>query len=152
MTPRTRTDGGGQALTEFALVLPILLLMLFGLIDIGRYVYLANALNQASREGARVGSVAGWNVTCPAAGETRETCIIATVTGRIAGGAGAPAVTASCERQTGGGVITVPASDCQGTDLLSVQSTVGYTMLTPLIAQLIGPVQISGLAQVTVQS
>ena len=47
----------GQALVEFALVIPIFLLMLFGLIDIGRLVYLNATLSQAAREGARVGSV-----------------------------------------------------------------------------------------------
>ena len=48
----------GQALVEFALVLPIFLLLLFGLIDVGRLVYTWNALNQAAREGARYGRTA----------------------------------------------------------------------------------------------
>ena len=47
----------GQALVEFALVIPIFLLMLFGLIDVARLVYLNSTLSQAAREGARVGSV-----------------------------------------------------------------------------------------------
>lgn len=51
----------GQALVEFALVLPVFLLVLFGLIDVGRYVYMNSTLSQAAREGARVGAVqAGW--------------------------------------------------------------------------------------------
>ena len=39
---RRRSDGSGQALVEFALVLPIFMLLLFGLIDGGRYVYMSN--------------------------------------------------------------------------------------------------------------
>jgi hypothetical protein len=51
----------GQTLVEFALVLPIFLLMLFGVIDGGRYVFVNSTLSNAAREGARLGSVeASW--------------------------------------------------------------------------------------------
>jgi len=43
-----------QALIEFALVSPILLLLLFGVIDIGRAIFYYDTLNHAAREGARV--------------------------------------------------------------------------------------------------
>lgn len=56
-----RSTGRGQGLVEFALVLPVFLLILFGLIDVGRYVYLNSVLSQAAREAARVGAAeAGW--------------------------------------------------------------------------------------------
>ena len=51
----------GQALVEFALVLPVFLMILFGIIDGGRYVFQNNVLSQAAREGARVAAAeAGW--------------------------------------------------------------------------------------------
>ena len=51
----------GQSLVEFALALPIFMLLLFGLIDMGRYVYLNSTLSQAAREAARVAAVeASW--------------------------------------------------------------------------------------------
>ena len=51
----------GQGLVEFALVLPIFLLLIFGVIDGGRYVYVNSTLSNAAREGARLGSVeASW--------------------------------------------------------------------------------------------
>ena len=43
-----------QALIEFALVSPVLLLLMFGIIDIGRAVFYYDTLNHAVREGARV--------------------------------------------------------------------------------------------------
>ena len=43
-----------QALIEFALVSPVLLLLLFGVIDIGRAIFYYDTLNHAAREGARV--------------------------------------------------------------------------------------------------
>jgi Flp pilus assembly protein TadG len=43
-----------QALIEFALVSPVLLLLTFGVVDIGRAVFYYDTLNHAAREGARV--------------------------------------------------------------------------------------------------
>ena len=42
-----------QALIEFALVSPVLLLLLFGVIDLGRAIFYYDTLNHAAREGAR---------------------------------------------------------------------------------------------------
>ena len=54
---RRRRRGRGQALVEFALVFPLLMLLVFALIDLGRVVYTHNAIAEAAREGARWGSV-----------------------------------------------------------------------------------------------
>ena len=51
----------GQALAEFALVAPIFFLILFSIIDFGRYVYYVQILNNAAREGARYAIVHGSN-------------------------------------------------------------------------------------------
>src|SRR6188472_2359657 len=51
----------GQSLVEFAMVLPILLLVVFGVFDVGRLVYTNSVLSQAAREGARLASTeAAW--------------------------------------------------------------------------------------------
>jgi TadE-like protein len=42
-----------QSLVEFALVAPILILLLFGIIDFGRVIYTYITINQAVNEGAR---------------------------------------------------------------------------------------------------
>ena len=58
---RRRSTARGQALVEFALVLPVFLMLLFGLIDGGRYVFMNNVQSQAAREGARVAAAeASW--------------------------------------------------------------------------------------------
>ena len=46
----------GQALVEFAMVLPLMLLMLFALVDFGRAFYSWLLITNAAREGARVGA------------------------------------------------------------------------------------------------
>jgi len=45
-----------QAMAEFALALPILLLVLYGVIETGRAVFMYASVNNASREAARFGS------------------------------------------------------------------------------------------------
>jgi len=47
----------GQALIEFALVLPLLLVVLFGVTEFGRAIMTTNVLNTAAREGARLAAV-----------------------------------------------------------------------------------------------
>jgi Flp pilus assembly protein TadG len=61
-------DQRGQALVEFALVVPVFLLAVFGLIDVGRLVYTNSALSQAAREGARLAAteVGSIGATLPA--------------------------------------------------------------------------------------
>ena len=47
----------GNAVIEFALTLPILLLVVFGITELGRMIMTTNVLNTASREGARFAAV-----------------------------------------------------------------------------------------------
>lgn len=56
-----RGQEGGQTLVEFAFVLPVFLLVVFGLVDVGRLVYTNATLSQAAREGARLAAAeARW--------------------------------------------------------------------------------------------
>ena len=147
--------GRGQALVEFALVFPVFLLVLFGLVDVGRYVYVANALNQASREGARVGSVEQWQYSCPASvgSPDRFTCTRAITLGRLAGAPANVAVTVKCWTVAAGGALAeVTAPNCFQNDLLTVQATApNFTFLTPGIGRILGTPTISGLTQAAVQ-
>lgn len=55
----------GQALVEFAFVLPVFLLLVYSIIEFGRYVYTVQILNNAAREGARYAIVHGSTSLCP---------------------------------------------------------------------------------------
>lgn len=61
--PRTR----GQGLAEFALVLPVFVLLVLGVTDVGRVVWATTSLNSAAREGARFAIVHGGTASgqCP---------------------------------------------------------------------------------------
>jgi hypothetical protein len=56
-----RRKRAGQALTEFALVAPWFFLLLFGIIEAGRFMLYYETLNNATREGARYAIVNGAN-------------------------------------------------------------------------------------------
>jgi Flp pilus assembly protein TadG len=50
---RFRRDTAGGAAVEFALVLPVLLLLLMGILDFGRALFIHHVVTDASREAAR---------------------------------------------------------------------------------------------------
>lgn len=60
---RTRHRGAraerGAAAVEFAIVLTVLLLILLGIIDFGRLLFVSQAVKSASREGARTAVING---------------------------------------------------------------------------------------------
>jgi len=61
MTRRRQRERGASAV-EFALVLPVLLLVIGGIIDFGRMFYAQNVVGNAAREGARMISL-GYPIT-----------------------------------------------------------------------------------------
>jgi TadE-like protein len=63
MSHRPRSTG--QALVEFALVVPIFLVLLLGIFDFGRVVWASNSLASAAREGARFAIVHGGSPMDP---------------------------------------------------------------------------------------
>lgn len=55
----------GQALVEFALVAPLFFLLVFAIIEAGRFILYYETLSNATREGARYAIVHGSNSSCP---------------------------------------------------------------------------------------
>ncbi len=53
----TNNSQPAQSLIEFALILPILTLIIFGIFDLGWAVYASNTIADAAREGARKGII-----------------------------------------------------------------------------------------------
>lgn len=54
-----RRDKEGQGMVEFALIFPILLLLVLGIFEFGRLIFIYSATATASREAVRYGSAAG---------------------------------------------------------------------------------------------
>lgn len=62
---QARRRGRGQALTEFALVFPLFLLVLFSLLVLGLYVFYNQQLANAARESARYAAIHSTTAQCP---------------------------------------------------------------------------------------
>ena len=58
---RFRKNQKGQTLVEFALILPIIIIILFGITEFGRAFYSYIVITNAAREGARAGVVGKSN-------------------------------------------------------------------------------------------
>ncbi len=56
MKPSGRRKQSGQALIELAFVLPVLMLLALGVIEVGRYSYIAILIGNAARAGAAYGA------------------------------------------------------------------------------------------------
>ena len=136
--PAQRRRSRGQALAEFALAIPLFVLLLFGLIDIGRLVYVNNAISQAAREGARYGAVQARSATV--ASRTGIEAHTVTVMAAVP----QPTVSATCERNG------AAVGACRSTDLLVVSVSSPVDMFTPVIGQLVGTVNVNSTARVTV--
>jgi Flp pilus assembly protein TadG len=123
--PRDR----GAAAVEFALLLPVLLLLIFGIIDFGRALNAQITLTQAAREGARLEALGELNV----------------VTRTQTAATGLSPVTVTI-------VDTCPAGAGAGVDAV-VQTSYNFSFITPVgaVASLFGGT-ISSSLTLTAQS
>jgi Flp pilus assembly protein TadG len=143
-----RCRAAGQALVEFALVAPIFFLMLFSIIEFGRYVYSVQILNEAAREGARYAIVHGSESLCPSGrmpGVTQvNPCdpsgqkVKDVVVGNAAGVAGTSPITVT---------VTWPIDNARGQ---TVSVTVSYQFRTLIPVVPLPPIQITGAATLVI--
>ena len=100
----------GVAAVEFALIAPLLILTMLGAIDVGRFINVAQTVNDASREGARQAS---RNT------ETKVSDVESTVSSYLSNALGVPNLTATVNVSGSSGV---PISDGDLTTISSGSS------------------------------
>lgn len=168
LRPRPRRSVG-QALVEFCLIIPIFLLVLCGLFDGARLVYMNSVLSQAAREAARVTSVeAGWvgssdpscntdgGPVCPASFIALLADANAAANRMVTPFAAIPVTSTfmSCDPSGGtppGGTWTTQGCNTSSTgSLASVRVVMTYTTITPLVAQLVPSINLSGSATMVI--
>jgi len=96
---RARRDGGVAAV-ELALVLPLVLLLVLGMIDYGWYFFVDLAATNAAREGARVATT--WPGACPNSDAIAAGAAAVSASMDRIGLAGKTQVSASCGAAPGG--------------------------------------------------
>ncbi len=128
----------GQSMVEFALVLPLFLLLIFGLIDGGRLVYINNSVAEAAREGARWGSVQGRSTNAAGRQSIRDYTVE-----RMTAVPNAQ-VTVTCERNG------VARSDCRTNDILVITVQSPVNIITPVMGNILGSITVSSTSKVVV--
>jgi hypothetical protein len=156
MIRRRHSRSRAQAIVEFALVLPIFLLILFGIIDAGRLIVTYNTLANSARSAARVAivnqstagtdtcdtlSATAWPVGCGVvAGENigvEEADVTVTIRN--------PTDTGPCE--TSPGVVGTKIG-C----IAQIDVNGHFQALTPFIGQIIGPIDLMSTSKMPIEN
>lgn len=136
--PRFGGKTRGQTLVEFALILPIFILVLVGIFDFGRAVYAFNTISNASRQAVRLGIV-DQNVTNLQAEAVKAAVSLGAVPGDVDVAFLTPNLSGTCTSPVGVGCV--------------VEITVHYqyTAATPLIGNLVGTIDMSSTTREPVE-
>jgi Flp pilus assembly protein TadG len=154
---RSRNRSRGQSLVEFAMVIPIIVLLVAVFIEIGRAVFAFNTIANAARQGARVAAVnqlpdvtdcdesrpiedpyePHWSIRGCAI-LAAKTLGITTANVSVAYST-PPSTTLSCSPTLHVGCIA------------SVTVTFAYTVTTPFVSNFIGPISMSQTSQMPVE-
>lgn len=134
---------------EFALVLPILLLLIFGIVDAGRLIFTYNTVANAARDGARVAivnqSTAGTD-TCDTTSATAWPTGCAIASGL---NLGLTPADVSVTYRDATDTVSCPSLSIGCIAVVSVTGT--FQPLTPVIGQLIGQVSLSSTTKMPVE-
>jgi hypothetical protein len=144
---RKQRDSGrrGQALVEFALILPIFILVVMGIFDLGRAVYGFNTVNNAAREGARLAIVDQTVTEIKTEAVNHAVSLGLTVNDvsvdfRLPS---TPQTARSCEP---------PSSELMINCIANVRVNYLYQAATPIIGNLVGKISIYGESQFPIES
>lgn len=142
MATTKRRHERGQSLVEFSLALIVFLMLLMGVFDFGRGIYMYNGVAQAARELARVTSV---HPSGTLGGSAQTAAVLATQRALIPG-LGTPTYTCV---DIAGSVVTGTCLPDEG--FVEVRIIAPYTPITPLLG-LVGTFDMQSTSTVAIQS
>lgn len=123
---RLLSDCGGSPAVEFGLLAPILVVILFGTIDLGALTYQSMEVAVAAHAGADYAMHSGWNSSSIQTAVTSATPIVVTASP-------APTLTSYCI--TGGALVVANNSTCPSGQAPGNYVTVSaHAVFTPIIA------------------
>ena len=146
----TRRDRG-QSLVEFALVLIPFLLILMGILDLGRGIYASNGVAQAARELARVTSVHTCDTTKPTCtlGTSPETADVRGTQNNLVPGLASGTVTYTCTSMADATLSNVDCQSIPDPAYVKVTVTVPFQVITPLLS-MVAPTSLSSTTHVEI--
>lgn len=136
---KTARSVRGQTMVEFALVFPVFILVVLGVIDLGRAVWQYNTLSNAAREGARYGIV----LKNPDGTTRTDAQIIDFVKDKAVG----------VDIANGGSVVIAPSGMRVAKDYITVTVKYQYQPVAPLISAVIpgGVINLSATSKMIVE-
>ena len=149
MLLRRRDGRRGQSLVEFALILPIFLLLIMGIVDAGRLVYTFNTVSNAARQGARIAIVnqsTSGTTTCDTTSATAWPQGCAIVSGLVLNLKPADVVIKYRDY-----LDATACSPVQVGCIAVVKVTGTYQPLTPIIGQFIGTMTVSSETKMPIE-
>jgi hypothetical protein len=123
---------GGQALIEFAVVLPLFLLCLIGALDAGLWAVQTSAEVSAVEQGAMIASSAGSSPTSQTAPDARA--VTAAISGRLRTALFGTSVESWCAPDAGGGCAPDAAQRCPSTPV-EVQNADGPRVVVVCVSE-----------------
>jgi Flp pilus assembly protein TadG len=130
---KRRTQESGQTLVEFALILPLLILVLVGVMDFSRAIYANNTIQNAAREAVRV-AIVDQNVAVIEAEAIRQAVALGLDATDVDVRFLEPDYTnaAPCN--------TTPRTGC----IVEVEVRYQYTAATPVVGTIVGIIDLVG--------
>lgn len=146
--PRLRETGRGQALVEFSLVLIPFLIILMGIVDLGRGVYMASGVSQAAREIARTTAVHLCDTSSCSLGNSAETAATVNTQKRLVPGLGSTtsSIVYACTTVSD---VVVAGSSCASGNFVKVTVSVPFAVMTPLLS-MVAPTTLVSTAHIQV--
>jgi Flp pilus assembly protein TadG len=147
---RARGKSRGQSMVEFALVLPIFMIFVMGIVDGGRAIFAYNQMSQISRDVSRVASVTCFQTT-PRCATTPGAPIAAAIADTNAGTQGPVIWTVQCvDPETGAVHHLDPAQGapfCVVGDLVRVNATQQFSMIYGILKDAFGTINVGSTSE-----
>jgi hypothetical protein len=133
----SRSGARGQSLTEFALLLPILIILVMAIFDFGRALFYMNTVSEAAKTGSRIAMVnQDGPFICKTVAEGAVGLNLPTDCVTV----GTPGVTHQVAPEC-------PALDCEQTVIVSF----AFQPIMPVLGGLVGPVEVTSRSTVHVE-
>jgi Flp pilus assembly protein TadG len=121
----------GQALVEFSLILIPFMVLMMGIFDLGRGIYMMNGTAEAAREIARVTSVHPYTTCCDLGSSAKAQAVVNTQRALIPSLSIAPSTDITCVDITDA---VIPDNQCRAGHFVKVRVRATFTPITPLVS------------------
>ncbi len=141
---RRNRRGRGQALAEFALIIPIFLLLLLAIFDMGRAVFIYNGLTNAAREGARLAIVNQDKAL------VLQRVQAMTFAGPVSNAGDLDDLVEYYQQESNGELGAECATITVGC-IAVVKPTSDWTLITPILSSIIGPITLEARSELPIE-